>query len=76
MLDQVETASYVGCTLDQYLQKDVHINTLATKLSQKLGILRYLKKYVTQPHLINWYKALFQLCIDYCITIRGHAAET
>ncbi len=75
MLDQIETASYLGCTLDQYLQWDVHINAVATKLSQKLGILKYLKKYVTQSHLIHLYKTPFQPCIDYCITIWGYAAE-
>ncbi len=42
MLNQVETAPYLGFTLDQYLQWDVHINALVTKLSQKLGILKYL----------------------------------
>ena len=46
MLDQVETAPYLCCTLEYYLQWDVHINALAAKLSQKLGILKYLKKYM------------------------------
>ncbi len=50
MLDQVETASYLSCTLDQYIQWDVHISALATKLSQKLGILKYLNKYVKQSY--------------------------
>ena len=53
----------------------MHINAVATKLSQKLGILKYLKKYVTQSHLIHLYKTPFQPCIDYCITIWGYAAE-
>ena len=36
--------------------------------------LRNLKKCVTQSHLINLSKTLFQPCIDYCITIWGYAA--
>ncbi len=82
MLDQVETASYLGNTLDDYLQWDVHTSALSTKISQKLGILKYLKKYVTQSHLLNLYKTLFlQPFIDYWnvlryyITIRDYAAE-
>ncbi len=74
-LDQVETAPYLGCTLDQYLQWDVHTNALVPKLSQKLGILKYLKNYVTQSHLIHLYKTLLQPCIDYCITVWGYAAD-
>ncbi len=75
MLDQVETASYLGSNLDQYLQWDAHMNALATKLFQKLGMLKYLKKYVTPSHLINLYKTLFQPRINYCITIWSYADE-
>ncbi len=59
----------------QYLQWDTHINALVPKLSQKLGILKHLKRYVTQSHLINLYKTIFQPCIDYCITVWGYAAD-
>ncbi len=57
------------------LQCDVHINALVPKIPQKLDILKYLMKYVTQSHLIYLYKAGVQPCIDYCITIWGYAAD-
>ncbi len=60
ILDQVETALYRGCAIDQYLQWDIHINALVQKVSQKLGILKYFKRYVTQSHLTNLYKTIFQ----------------
>ncbi len=39
----------MGYTLDQYLQWDIHINVLVPKLSQKLGLLKYVCKHVCTP---------------------------
>ena len=59
VFDQVKTARILG---DRYLQRSVHIDALVLKLSQKLVILKYLKKYATKFHS-NCIKAFPHDCI-------------
>ena len=47
----INEAKYLGIQIDKKLSLKEHINTIASKISQGIGLLRYAKAALTQSHV-------------------------
>jgi len=62
---RVETAKYLGMSIDQNLRWTTHIENMIRKISSKIGILRRLKVIVPSKTLKLLYNAIIQPQFDY-----------
>lgn len=68
-LDQVLVFKYLGLWFDPCLKWDTHIEKIASKISQKTGVLRRIRQYIDQTTMGMMYNALILPHIDYCCPI-------
>ena len=54
----------------------MHTTTLPATLSNKLNLLRKIKKYLGHHHRVLYYNAYILPSIDYCLTIYGKASKS
>ena len=75
MLTQCSHTKLIGIELDSYLDWIQHVDTVAKKISRKLGFLKRLKLYLNS-HLLNTvYISLIQSQFDYCLTVWGSCSK-
>ena len=75
ILENVTEFKYLGVWFDKYLRWYTHIDQTATKISQRLGVIKRLSRYVDQCTHNTLYTALIQPHIDYCCTLWTHGAN-
>ena len=75
-LKKVKCAKYLGMTIDENLRWGNHIDTLAKKVSQRLGILRRMKRIVPQITLKTIYNSLILPQFDYADVVYDSCTET
>ena len=73
-LEQVSVFKYLGLWFDPYLRWDSHTEKIASKLSQKIGILRRIRQFIDQPTMCLLYNAIVLPHIDYCCPIWSSSA--
>jgi hypothetical protein len=61
----------LGITIDDQLRWDEHVNNILTKVSPKLGLLRFLSQSLPPNLLATIYTSIIQPHIDYCISVWG-----
>ena len=66
---------YLGVVIDSELKWTDHINELSSQLSSRLYILRKLRKKLPYNNFKCIYYAIFQSCIDYCLSVWGSTSE-
>ena len=70
-IEQVSCAKLLGVWLDEHLCWDKCINTISKKLSQKLGILKRVKKFLPSNSLMLIYNSLVLPHFDYGSVVWG-----
>ena len=71
-IPHVHSAKYLGVVIDSQLTCTYHINELSIRLSSRLYILRKLLPFNNFNCI---YYAIFQSCIDYCLSVWGSTSE-
>ena len=74
-IPHVRSAKYLGVVIDSQLTCTDHINELSNRLSSRLYILRKLRKMLPFNNFNCIYYAIFQSCIDYCLSVWGSTSE-
>ena len=64
-LQQVQNFKYLGLVLDEALTFESHISYICKKANQKNGVLRKIRKYLTQKLSLMLYKSLVLPHFDY-----------
>ncbi len=68
-LEQVSAFKYLGLWFDPSLKWDTHIDKIASKISQRTGVLRRIRQYIDQKTMCMMYNAIILPHIDYCCPI-------
>ena len=74
-ISHARSAKYLGFVIDSELKWTDHINELSSRLSSRLYILRKLRKILPYNNFNSIYYAIFQSCIDYCLSVWGSTSE-
>ena len=59
-IEQVDSQKLVGVTIDKHLSFDVHVEELCKKLSQRIAVLRKIRKFIP----IEQHYAMIKQCYD------------
>ena len=70
-IPHVRSAKYLGVVINSELKWTDHINELSSLLSSRLYILRKLRNFLPYNNHNCIYYAIFQSCIDYCLSVWG-----
>ena len=71
-----DTVKFLGIHIDPYLKWSVHCNKLRTKISQAIGIIRKIKKFLSKKVLLKMYMAFINSHLSYCTEIWGFGLKT
>ena len=74
-IEQVNEFKYLGVIIDQHLTWKGHIDMISSKISQTIGYIYRIKKFLPNSSLILLYNSLILSNFDYCCTIWGTSAE-
>ena len=74
-IPHVRSAKYLGVVIDSQLTWTDHITELSSRLSSRLYILRKLVQILIFNNFNCIYYAIFQSCIDYCLSVWGTTSE-
>ncbi len=72
-IKQVSEAKLLGMLVDENLSWDRHINTLCSKISRKLGLLKRLQKFLPKDTILMLYNSIVLPHFDYADVIWGTA---
>ena len=75
-LEQKSCVRYLGILIDSNLSWKDHINHIAAKISQLIGVIAKLRHFVPTHTLLNIYQSLILPHMSYGIVVWGHAAQT
>ena len=75
-IQNVPSAVYLGVTLDPSLVWKSHIDTIIKTVSQKVGLISYLRHYLPKSVMLLLYNCFILPHIMYCIEIWGNAYKT
>ena len=68
-VEQVDSFTYLGLTLDSRLRFDQHITSIHKRFQQRLYVIRRLRSLSVAPHLLLLlYKSIIQPVLLYCST--------
>ena len=76
MIKPIETAKYLGITLDSQLKFDIYISKLLTKISSSIGVMSKIRHYLPKTVLLNLYFALIHTQLLYGIAVWGSTYQT
>ena len=69
VVPKVKEQKHLGLTLDSKLSFERHVNEKVIKAKKRIGIIKYLSKFLHIKTLDQMYKALIRSHLDYCVTI-------
>ena len=75
-LPRVNSAKFLGVTIDDKLTFAEHINALSARVSRSVGVIFRLSHYVPQSTLLSLYFALVHSGLSYGVTSWGSSAST
>ncbi|KAK3098946.1 hypothetical protein FSP39_024557 [Pinctada imbricata] len=75
-IENLTSDKLLGVHIDNHLQFDKHITEVCKSVTQKISLLRKIKKYLGRQHRILYYNAYILPLIDYCLTVYGNASKT
>ena len=73
MLEQVNEFKYLGVTFDCELKFDKHIESLAEKISSRLGVIGRIRNYLQEKHRVMLFNTLVLPYFDYASTVWSNA---
>ena len=65
-IKRVKETKTLGVIVDDQLNCQTHLDSIVTKISQGIGIIRHMKAFVPQMTLISVYNAIILPHSDYC----------
>ena len=68
-IEQVDSQKLLGVTIDKHLSFDVHVEELCKKLSQRIAVLRKIRKLIPIEQRIFYYNAMIKQVMLYGSTI-------
>ena len=71
LIKPIETAKYLGITLDSQQKYDSYISKLLTKISRSTGVMIKIRHYLPKTVLLNLYFALILSQLLYGIAVWG-----
>ncbi len=74
-IDRVGDFNFLGLTINEHLNWKSHIDKLANKISETMGVLNKLKHFVPINARVNIYNSLILSHVNYCILAWGHRCE-
>lgn len=75
-IPQTDTTKYLGVTIDKQLNWKSHIEGVTADISKYVGILYYLKKYLSTNNLKMVYNAVLRSRLQYGIVLWGNANQS
>ena len=76
LIKPIETAKYLGITLDSQLKFNIYISKLLTKISRSIGVMSKIRHYSPKTVLLNLYFALIHTQLLYRIALWGSTYQT
>ena len=76
LIDNINDDKLLGMRVDNTLQFNKHVDDVCKAISNKLNLLRKIKKYLGHHHRVLYYNAYILPSIDYCLTIYGNASKS
>ena len=70
-IEMIVNAKYLGVQVDSQLNWDKHVDTIKTKASQALGLIKYSKKYLPSDVLKKMYRGIVEPQLSYCCSVWG-----
>ena len=74
VVEQVPDFKYLGITLDSELKFDVHLSSLARKISSRLGVLGRVRNFLPESHRVMLYNTLVLPHFDYASIVWSNTA--
>ena len=68
-IEQVDGQKLLGVTIDKHLSFDVHVEELCKKLSQRIAVLRKIRRFIPIEQRILYYNAMIKQVMLYGSTI-------
>ena len=68
-IEQVDSQKLLGVTIDKHLSFDVHVEELCKKLSQRIAVLRKIRRFILIEQRILYYNAMIKQVMLYGSTI-------
>ena len=76
VVPMINEAKYLGIQIDKTLSWKEHVNIIASKISRRIGMLRYAKRYVPFNTVKTMYGSIVEPYLRYCCTVWGCCTET
>ena len=76
VVPMINEAKYLGIQIDKTLSWKEHINTIASKISRGIGMLRYAKRYVLLSTIKIMHGSIVEPYLRYCCVVWGYCTET
>lgn len=73
VINEVNSAKFLGVTIDKHLTWQEHVESLHKKLKSATGILRRIRTNIPKECYKTLYHTLFESHLSYCITVFGNA---
>jgi len=75
IIKTIKSEKLLGVVFDQNLSWSDHIDYVCKKITQRLGILRRIKHYLTLEARLACYNCLIQSLMEYCCVVWGNASK-
>ncbi len=75
-LEKVQTYKYLGMWMDSQLNWHHHLDKMRAKISQRLGVLRRVRSFLTEDITKNLFNAMVMPLFDYCDVIYAKTDNT
>ena len=76
LIKPIESAKYLGITLDAQLKFDTYISKLLTKILSSIGVMSKIRHYLPKTVLLNLYFALIHSHLLFRIAVWGSTYQT
>ena len=74
-IEQVDSPKLLGVTIDKHLSFDVHFEELCKKLSQRIAVLRKIRRFIPIEQRILYYNAMIKPVMFYGSTIWSNCSD-
>ena len=75
-LNMISSDKILGVFVDNNLKWSDHIKHLTKKIVSNIWLLSKIKKFLSQSHMVQFYKSYIQPHIDFCNVVWGSSSET
>ena len=76
VLEQVVIFKYLGIWPDQYVSWEKHIDAMAAKISQRLGVLRRVSPFISKYARVVLYNTIVLPIFDYCDIVWSNCTKS